>query len=262
MALENLNEVEKALGLEEGKLAEMITSEEAHTLDLSGKIILDKTSYEERIENLKKESAKSALEIAIKEQRNALGLEFQGKTMDNLVNAIKSKVEAESKVEPEEKFKNLKSDFEKLQGKLSEKENELVTFKTTIEKERAESEIRNAFTKHIPDNTLVSKSTIFTEAREKGFSFEKEDGKIVVKSNGEVVKNENFSPVDIADWVSNFVTPYIAKVDGGRGKGDETPPSKAGSFEAFEAEATKNGWNDTQKNVEMAKRLREGTLKL
>ncbi|WP_296683254.1 hypothetical protein [Flavobacterium sp.] len=264
MAVENLNEIETSLGLEPGKLSEMIASEDSHTIDLSERIILPKETYEERISNLKKEAATAAIEIAVKEQRNALGLEFQGKTIENLVNAIKTKVESESKIEPEEKFKSLKADFEKLQGNLVEKENEFTIFKINIEKQNSLNEIKNEFTKHIPENTLVSKSTIFVEAKEKGFSFEKEDGKVIIKdSMGNVIKNEStLSPVSVKEWVSEFITPYLPAQTGGSGRKDEPSSGKTGSLEAFLKEAEKQGWNTSQQNEEMAKRIQAGTLKL
>jgi hypothetical protein len=264
MAVENLSEIETSLGLEPGKLTEMIASEDSHTIDLSERIILPKGVYEERISNLKKESATAAIEIAVKEQRNALGLEFQGKTIENLVNAIKTKVESESKIEPEEKFKSLKSDFEKLQNNLIEKENEFNMFKTNIEQQNSLNEIKNEFTKHIPDNTLVSKSTIFVEAKEKGFSFVKEDGRIVIKdANGSVIKDENtLSPVSVKEWVTNFATPYLPTPTGGAGAKDEPAAAKTGSLEAFLKEAEKQGWSASQQNEEMAKRISAGTLKL
>lgn len=263
MALENIAELEQTLGLESGKLQEMITSEENHKIDLSTKVIVDKTIYDERIANIKKESSSMALEIAVKEQRNALGLDFQGKTMENLVNAIKSKVESESKIEPEEKFKALKSDFEKLQENYNAKETEFTTFKTNIERQQELSEIKGEFTKHVAGETLVSKSTIFTEAKEKGYSFEKEDGKIVVKLNGEVQKNKDtLSAISVKEFVTNFSTPYLKTPTGGAGGDDEPDGSKAGSFDAFMKEAEKNGWNATKQNEEMAKRIKEGTLKM
>lgn len=242
MALENITELEQTLGLESGKLQEMIASEEVHKIDLSEKVILNKSIYDERIANIKKESSTMALEIAIKEQRNALGLDFQGKTMENLVNAIKTKVESESKIEPEEKFKSLKTDFEKLQENYNAKETEFNAFKTNIERQQDLNEIKGEFTKHIKGDTLVSKSTIFTEAKEKGYSFEKVDGKIVVKLNGEIQKNKDtLSPITVSDFVNNFSTPYLKTPTGGAGGDDEPDGAKAGSFDAFMKESEKNG---------------------
>jgi hypothetical protein len=263
MALENIAEIESSLGLEAGKLTEMISSEESHTIDLSERVMLSKASYDERLVNIKKESANTALEMAVKEQRNALGLDFQGKTMDNLVTALKSKFEADGKQEPNQKYDSLKTDFEALKGKLVEKETEFASFKTNIEGQNLSAEIKNEFTKHLPDNTLVSKATIFTEAKEKGFSFVKEEGKIVIKDqSGNVLKDSNFSPVEMKDWVTDFSTPYLPKATGGAGEGDDVPKGKAGSFEAFMKESEKNEWNATKQNEEMAKRIKDGTLKM
>lgn len=263
MALENIAEIEKSLGIEQGKLAEMVTSEEVHKIDLESKVIMEKTIFDERIENIKKETAQTALEMAVKEKKRELGLDFVGKNIDGLVNAIKEKTEAESKIEPEEKFKSLKSDFDKLQKNFETKNQEFEAFKTNIEIEKSQNEIKSEFTKNIPDNVLVSKSTIFTEAKEKGFSFAKEEGVIVVKKNGETLKNEQtLSPIGIDAWAKEFATPYLGKPNGGAGAGDDKPQPQAGSFEAFEKESIKNGWSDAQKNIEMSKRINNGTLKM
>ena len=263
MALDNIAEIETTLGIESGRLIEMINSEEAFSVDLSEKVFLSKTAYEERIANIKKESATVAIETAVKEQRNNLGLDFQGKTIENLVSAIKSKTESENKIEPDEKFKVLKTEFDGLVSKLNEKDAEFNSFKSQIEQTNLINEIKGEFTKHIPDNVLVSKSTIFTEAKEKGFSFEKEDGRIVIKdTNGNVLKDDNYSPISVKDWVSNFSTPYLAKAEGGKGLNDDLGESKAGSFEAFVKESEKQGWDAMRKNQEMAKRISNGTLKL
>ena len=263
MALENIAEIETTLGIESGKLIEMINSEEAFKVDLTEKIFLDKTAYEERIANIKKESATVAIETAVKEQRNNLGLDFQGKTIENLVSAIKLKTESENKIEPDEKYKTLKSEFDGLVSKLNEKDSEFNSFKSNIEKTNLINEIKGEFTKYIPDNTLVSKSTIFTEAKEKGFSFEKEEGVVVIKdSNGNILKDDNYSPISVKDWVSNFSTPYLPKVEGGKGANDDLGESKAGSFEAFMKESERQGWNASKQNSEMAKRISNGTLKI
>lgn len=266
MALENISEIEEALGLETGKLSEYITSEEKHTIDLSPIMIEQKSVYEERISNIKKEEFKHGQEKFFKTVRDAFGLEVTGKTSENLISGLKTYFENEKEkggAEPEEKYKTLKSDFDKLQNNYTAKETEFTTFKTNIEKHNEANEIKGEFTKHIPANTLVAKNTIFVEAREKGYSFEKEDGKVVVKLNGEVQKEEKtLSPISVESFVKDFVTPYIGKPEGGSGSEDEVPAGKAGSFEAFEKEAEKAGWDSSEKNEIMAKRLKDGSLKL
>lgn len=266
MALENQIEIEQALGLEEGKLTEIITSDEKHVIDLSLLVIEKKSIYEERISNIKKEEFKHGQDKFFKTVRESFGLDITGKTPENLIEGLKTFVEAEKEkggAEPEEKYKTLKSDFEKLQKNLVEKETEFNTFKFTIEKDKELNEIKYEFTKHIPSNTLVSKNTVFVEAKEKGYSFEKEEGKVVVKLNGEIQKDEKtLSPISVESFVKDFITPYVGKPEGGAGGGDDTPPSKAGSFEAFEKEAAKAGWNDSERNEIMASRLKDGSLKM
>jgi 23S rRNA U2552 (ribose-2'-O)-methylase RlmE/FtsJ len=266
MALENIAEIEKAFGLEEGKFNEMFSSEEKHSIDLSLLLIEPKSIYEERIANIKTNSATMAKEVSIKEIKKALGLEFEGKNETVLIEALKSKFETiktEVIKDPEQRFTTLKADFDKLQGNLIAKETEFETFKTNIENQSTLNEIKNDFTKHIPDNVLVSKSTIFTEAKEKGFSFEKENGKTVVKQNGEVLKDDKtLSPIGIDSWVKEFVIPYLKTVEGGSGKKDENTQGKAGSFEAFQKEAEKNDWDATKFNAEMSKRIKEGSLSM
>lgn len=266
MAVENIQEIEKALGIEQGKFSEMFASEEKHTIDLTSLLIEPKSIYEERMANIKASSATMAKEVAIKEIKKELGLDFEGKNETVLIEALKSKFESiktDVVKDPEKRYVDLKTDFDKLQANLLSKESEFETFKTEITQTNTLNEIKNDFTKHIPENVLVSKSTIFTEAKEKGFSFEREEGKTVIKQNGEVLKDENtLSPLGIENWVKTFSTPYLKTAEGGAGKGDETPPSKAGSFEAFQKESAKNGWDATKMNSEMASRVKEGSLTL
>lgn len=264
--IENLKEITESLGLSEDNFKEMLSSDEKHTIDLSTLLIEPKSIYEERIVNLKANSATMAKEVAIKEIKKSLGLDFEGKNETVLIEALKSKFETiKSEVikDPESRYTSLKADFDKLQGNFVAKETEFENFKITINQQAELNEIKSDFTKHIPENILVSKSTIFTEAKEKGFSFEREEGKTVIKQNGEVLKDEKtLSPVSVETWVKSFVTPYLKAVEGGSGKKDDVPPSKAGSFEAFEKEAIKNDWDATKTNQEMSKRIKDGSLVL
>ena len=56
MAIENTEQVEQALGLEAGKLTEILASEESHNVDLSNRVFYSKEDDATRTDNLKKES--------------------------------------------------------------------------------------------------------------------------------------------------------------------------------------------------------------
>lgn len=265
--LKNQKEIEEKLGLEEGQLSEFINSEEEKEIDLAAVVIEPKAHYDEKIKNIRKQSSDMAREIVVKNVREAFSLEFEGKYEDNLVEALKArdeKIKEDVIKDPEERYTKLKADFTTLQGKLQTKEEELTNFKTTVESEKNTNEIKNSFMNAIDGKTTVGKSTIFVEAKEKGFSFEKLDGEIVVKDQkGEVVKNDALSPLPLGEWVKEFATPYLVKQAGGGAGGEDDDPSKnpkAGTLEAFEKEAAKAGWNDTKKNEEMMKRIKDKTL--
>lgn len=267
MALENFSELEQALGFEEGKLSEMINSEEKHSLDLSQFLIEPKSIYDERISNIRASASTMAKETTIKEIKKTLGLEFEGKNETVLIDALKSKFETiknEVIKDPEERYQTLKADFDKLQNNLREETQKRTDLELSYSKKEKENRIKSDVFKHIPDNTIVSKSTILIEANQKGFIFDDEEGVTVIKdAKGEIIKDERtLSPVSIEDWAKSFISPYLKPVEGGSGKKDDVPPAKAGSFEAFEKEAERQGWNAMQKNSEMARRIKEGTLTL
>lgn len=267
MALENINEIEKAFGIEEGKLKDMITSEEKHSLDLSGILIEPKSIYEERVKNIRESASTMAKEVTIKKIKNEFGLEFEGKYEDNLIEALKKRdenIKSEVIKDPEERFVSLQTDFQKLQSNYQEEIKKREQLENDYKEKEKSTKIKNDVFKHIPDDTIVSKSTILIEANQKGFSFDNIDGVTVIKdSKGEIVKDERtLSPLPIDNWMKSFVTPYLKQVEGGSGRMDDTPPAKAGTYEAFMKEAEKNGWNDTQRNQEMSKRIADKTLVL
>jgi hypothetical protein len=267
MAIANLSEIETSLGLESGKLSEMMTSEEEHTLDMSQRVFFDKSTYDERVGNIKKESSNMASEIFIKELRNAFSLEFEGKTKENLIEAFKTKIQKEKEdgiKDPEARYTTLKTDFEQLQSNYSLKVKEIETINTTNSEKDRKSSIQSEVFKYIPENALVSKNTIMIEAEQKGFKFDIDEGKMVVRdSSGNILKNEtSFSPTTVEEFMQGFVTPFLPAVEGGAGGKDDTGAGKAGSFEAFEKEAEKNGWDAQKINAEIMKRTADGTLKM
>lgn len=262
--IENISALGQVLGVD--NLEELIKSEEKHTIDLEGKVILPKDAYDERIKNIKTEAYNQGAEVTIKEVRKNAGLEFEGKTINNLVDAFNKKLEEEKLnaiKDPDKKYTDLKTDFEKLQSNLSIKDKEIEDLKSTFSQKEKKQTIEFEALKSIPDNLLVSKNTIILEAQSKGFVFDLEDNKVVIKENGEIKKDEKtLSPISLQSFFSEFAKPFLKPVQGGSGAGDDGGQHKAGTFEAFEKEAEKQGWNATQKNTEMAKRIKDGTLKL
>lgn len=267
--IENLKQIEQAFGLEEGKFLEMINSENKEVLELENIVIEPKSIQEERINNIKDHASKTAREITIKSIKKAFGLDFEGKYEENLIESLQKReqqreqqIKDEVVKDPEERYKNLHSDFQKIQNNLQEEILKRTELEQSYAQKEKKSKIQNDFFNAVPNELVISKGTLLIEAEQKGYSFDILEGITVIKDqNGEVLKDEKtFSPLKIESWAKNFATPYVKQVSGGSGQSDDVQPLKAGSFEAFEKEAERNNWDRAKTNEEMAKRIKDGTL--
>ncbi len=262
MAIENINEIEQSLGLEAGKLIELINSEDKVKIDLSNKVIYDKNDYNSLINNIKKEEFKKGQELLLKELKDEQGLEYEGrKDPKNFIKHFREKIEAESKIEPEKKYSNLKTDFEKLQEinqSLTQKYSEL---EMSIKKRENERFINETLLSEIPDNTTIPKDDILAILKAKNEFNVGEDGLEIIK-DGEVLKNQTTRDLLTPnEFMKDFIKPYLKDVEGGRGNQDDDGV-KAGTFESFDAEMKNKGIVGQEYNIEMQKRIKEGTLKV
>ena len=263
MAIENLEQLEKSVGLEPGKLAEMISSEDTHKLDLDNLIISNKNDYEARLENIKKETKTAAVEIAVKNARNELGLEFEGKTMENLLNNFKNKIESESKVAPEKKYSDLHKDFESLQGVSKSWEDKYMSLENTYKQKENQRQIDNSILKSIPDNTILGKDDILALIKAKT-EFNVGDNGLEIIKDGVVQKNQaTLNLLSTDEYVSSFVTPYLKTAEGGAGGKDSNTKGNETSLDLFDKRMEAKGINIGSEgyNEEMSKAIKEGTLK-
>jgi len=264
MAIENISEIEQSLGIEAGQLTEMMTSEEKHTIDLSGHVIKTKGDHDAFIGNIKKESGAAAVEIAVKKARKDLGLEFEGKTMDNLLKFHGEKVVADANIEPNQKFDNLKKDFEKRGELITEWEGKYSKLEGDWKTEKQGRSINNTLLKSIPDNVSIPKEDILAILKSKHQFRNGEDGFEIIGSDGQPLKNEtNRNLVTPGEFMEEFIKPYLKEVQGGGGEGGEGDRApQAGSYDAFEKEMEKAGITGADLTMEMQKRIKDGTLKM
>src|SRR6056297_920606 len=95
--------------------------------------IRSKEEEETFINNLKKETVKTALEMEVKKYRNDLGLEFEGKNMDNLVEALKEKHREEFTKDPNKQLEQLQADLKTIQERNKTLEEEKNGIKSEFE---------------------------------------------------------------------------------------------------------------------------------
>jgi len=231
--------------------------------------VLKSTDFDTFKSNLATEEYKKGKvageEMLIKTAREKYALEFEGKTLDNLIEAYKNKHIAEASKEPTQKVKELSTDIEKLRNNLTEWENKYNSLNGSIENERKANKvnaiIQNAIPKEgtilpIEDIALLFKSKYNIDITENGH---------VVKQGENVLKNATtLAELTINDIMGDFIKPYIKTQSGGRGANDNAPQNKLGGIEAFAKEMESKGINinSMQAQTEMAKRIKEGTLKL
>tara|TARA_R110002020_G_scaffold40164_3_gene118921 strand:+ start:5777 stop:6619 length:843 start_codon:yes stop_codon:yes gene_type:complete len=248
-----IDQLEERLGIDKGTLAKAVAGEEV-SFDLEAVHIQPKADYDTLIgnyeadlasgkEQYQKEGRTVGLEIGVKKARESHGLEFEGKTIDNLLKAYGDKLKTEMSVEPNTQIDSLTKDndllkqsLEKKEGLLSEKENEILNIHSEYKKKsdqviisdllRNESEkyVKNTHYKQEDLNTLFSM----------GNDIRVEDGNpVFYDKNGDVIKNELRQPVTVEEVYKSFMeNGYLKKPTGGRGDSKEGKGGKY-SYESF-----------------------------
>jgi len=215
--------------------------------------------------NLRSEAKQTGIEIAIKEYRDKLGLDFQGKNMEAFTEALTKKVLNDANIEPEERLKGVLKDLDTLkevnQRLISEKEqvqNDFVGFKNNFI-------IQDELNKSIPNNTILPREDMVTLIKNK-FEFEVDNNRTLIKQNGEVLKNtttlDPLSPKDVLDRFFTDNPSYLKPVDGGSGGIDSTGSQSKQTIEKFIEEMQGKGvaLNSESFNKELNSRMTAGLV--
>lgn len=181
----------------------------------------------EEVTTLKTNEYKSGktngVEMAVKESRDKLGLTFTGKTMDGLIEAVKVHAVAEAKINPDERVKTLQADLEKVRTTATEFENKVKTTEQQLQALQLNSEI-GAF---IPSGAILPANKIIGLMAMDGYTFKKEEGKVVAYKDGAALKDKLSEILPVKDVITGYITEnkFISAEDettgaasGGRGK--------------------------------------------
>lgn len=255
----------KEVEVADEQLKNALEKNEPFTLSNEALIVRSKEEDETFKNNLRNEAKQTGVEVAIKEWRDKLGLDFQGKNMETFTEALKTKVLADAKIEPEEKLKKVLTDLETIkqsnQALLSEKEklqNEFSGYKNNFL-------IQSELSKVLPTNTILPQEDVLTILKSK-FDFSVTDGKIEVKANGEVLKNPTtLEPIPVKDVLNKFFTEnptYLKPVEGGAGAGDSGAGGTKQTLDKFIEEMQGKGvaLNSEQFNKEYEARSKAGLV--
>ena len=184
----------------------------------------------------KAEGGTAAVEIAIKNARNELGLEFEGKTMANLIKAHEAKIKADAKIEPDKRVQELTAANEALRGQITAFDAEKEEMKGKLEGQKLNYEFSKVVGSGLADVTLKDGwnagyvSQVFSNDYEPAF----EDNKIILKykATGEKVLNAKTQLPEAPEAVLKaFVMEkgLVGEARKGRGVGKQ----KAGNSSSF-----------------------------
>ncbi len=191
--------------------------------------IRSKEEEETFINNLKKETVKTALEMEVKKYRNDLGLEFEGKNMDNLVEALKEKHREEFTKDPNKQLEQLQADLKTIQERNKTLEDEKNGIKSEFEGYKKDRTRMEQITKGLPDNLALPKDDMMLILNNKIKTDVDENGNVVVlDENGQIKKDANLQPIAYEKELENFFSQnesYLKTPEGGRGGGDSSGAS-------------------------------------
>jgi hypothetical protein len=231
LSIEIQKQIASLLKLDEKTFLEAIKSEkEAEVTIPEGLQIFTSTELTARDDNQKKlgynDGKEAGLEIFVKEQKQKLGLDFEGKDPEKLITSLQTKVLADAKIEPNQKIKEKDEQIAKLQGTVQDFENK---YKTS-EQEKRDMRTMSKLAAAVPAGLPFEADEVIMSMRTRGYSFDVDDaGNITPKKNGEVLRDSKTqNPLDhkavINDYVTNerkWVTEQGEGTKTGRGGGSD-----------------------------------------
>lgn len=174
-----------------------------------------------------KNGKEKGVEMVVKETKEKLKLDFQGKTIDGLVEAAKKQALEDAKIEPEKKVKELQEKVTTLQATVQEQETKLKEKDTEVSTVKINGELF----KNVPAGTTLEADEVIGIMKLKGYDFKLEDGKLVALKDGKVLQDKVANPLPVRQVIEEFVTEKklvgAQEPDpGGRGGGSGKPPVK------------------------------------
>lgn len=229
---------EKVISIDDEQLKESL--EKGTSIEIESDLII-KTKEEQDIyiDNLKPKIINTAMEMKVKELRDAKGLELEAgkKSFDGLFEAYESKLKGDLTREPNEQLEAKEKDIQLLQTTISSLEQEKNSLNSQFSEFKNTQLINSTLERHIPSNSLLDKDDMLMILKNKVNPTVDENGRVVFKKDGEIMKDTTtLSPFGADKVLENFFSEnknYLKGVSGGAGGGDSTTKHKEKSIDAF-----------------------------
>lgn len=184
----------------------------------------------------------TAIEKAVKEQRSILkeeyGVDFTGKTIPNLIEATllagQKKGEESASIKPAEAIKAKDEIITKLREQQQNDAKKIEELENDLNNTKLGYDIDSTLLSLIPQiDTLPFKREDYMTLYKRDFQIAVEDGKKVVKKNGETLRVEKTQePLTVEQHLHGWLKEknIIGEKIHGRGEGDQSPGSKKMEF--------------------------------
>lgn len=185
--------------------------------------------------NTKKGAGEAAIEIAVKEVKQKLGLDFQGKTIEGLAEAVTKKALADAKIEPEKKVQELTDKLATLQNTVKEYESKIAEKDAEVTRVKVTGEVIRFIPDFGENAPALGKDEVLQLMTANGYGFELKDGKVVATKDGKAVEDKLANPVAVKDVVTEFLKAKKLITEepappGGRGQQQKGPAGKFGTL--------------------------------
>jgi len=223
---ETIDKIAGLLKIKSTDLSTAIKAEAETDLPIDDKLLVFTVDEETQLKNNEYKKGKAAgVEMEIKEAKEKHGLDFNGKTIEGLLEANAKKVLADAKIEPEKKVLELQEKITNLQKTVGEQETKLAE----KDGEVSAVKIHGELIKHIPSTATLSQDKIIGLMKMDGYEFKSVEGKVVVYKDGKELQDKLSNPMLTKDVISGYITENKLAPDAGGGAGGRGGKDEKGS---------------------------------
>lgn len=222
---ETIEAFAKFAGISASDLEAKIKSESEEDISLKKVNVFTDEQLTERIQNEKNtsynEGKTAGVEMLVKDKKKELGYDFEGKDFSSLLEHHTEKIK-ETFEKPDKKITELTNDIDRMKKAHQLELENISTEKNSLLSKVNKLKTTNSLMNIIPQNTTLSKEDMITLFNS-NYEVAEEDGKTIVKANGETLKDATTaSPLALNDVFMNWATEkkYISGTPG-RGGGNE-----------------------------------------
>lgn len=238
---ETIDKLGKAIGIDAEELAKTLTSEGEQSLEIPEGQFFTNEEITKRDNNEYNKGKVVGAEKLVKETRDALGFDFKGSNINDLLDHVKQSAVSEIGKDKSEWQKDLEKQKETYETEILAKESKI----TELQNQFTQQRVTNKLLSYMPKETTIKSDAIITLFNA-NYGIVEEDGQLFVTQNGNKLKDpKTADPFSIEKVFNDFVTTEgYAKPPSGRGGGNDTGADNSSysstTPEAFEKEWRKN----------------------